>query len=120
MNDVKLRHEKGGDFSLIINGSTEISIAEYSIRPEKGRATNTMPLILNLSLYCNPETSTIEIVPRREPGENLVGVPLGNQSELTDAEKLIGGHFDGEKWVFDILLEAKRRGSPQARQLFGD
>lgn len=47
-----------------------------------------------------------------------VSVNVVNQVGEADVEQS-GPRFDGEKWVFDILLKAKRRGSPQARALLG-
>jgi len=119
MNDVKLKDEKGGKFSLIINGSTEIGVTEYSINPVKGGKPKNMPLVLNLSIYCNPETSTFEIVPKPDKehdGEDKsININITNRGVPVEVE-VEGPKMDmGQIW--DALLEAKRKNDPRFRQL---
>ena len=61
MNDIQLKHENNGKFSLVINGA-EISVVDYSIKQFRKHNGN-LPTELTITILARCETSTFEIVP---------------------------------------------------------
>jgi len=84
-------------------------------RLHNGLMADEFPAILQKGETVLPKDSTIVQTQQTAPN---VEVNVINQVGDAEVEKS-GPRYDGEKYVLDVLLKAKRKGNPQMKQILG-